>query len=144
MKATDTINLIIKNIDLGVGNIAVRIFLTVACIFFLFSALNLASSHHQTTAQISYIDRAFMNKEPRMMRLVISKCRGDFANPEIVKKCHYDTYNEMMQKEKRKRLKIRLYFIVWFIGLGVFSAGFSYLRRKQEEFRTSYQDEYSE
>lgn len=144
MKTKAMLNFLIRNIDLQVGNIAMRILLTVVSVIFLFSSLNLMTSHYQKTSQIKYIERAFENKEPRMMRHVISKCSGSLYHVESMKACQQGVYNNLIGAEKSKRLKIKIYFVLWFIALGLFSSGYIYLANKQQQFRQAHQNESEE
>lgn len=124
--------------DFHLGNTVARILLTVFAIGFLFSLMNIATSHHQIKTNLAYLERAFVNKDPKLMQQVLQECKGNIFDVRVVQECHRDFYTKTMKNEKKRLWYAKLYFVLWALCLMLVSISYLALIKKQEELRNKY------
>lgn len=134
------IDYLIKNLDLSFASKPMRVFLTICLVLSMVSGLRLFSEKNYLIAQIADVNKQIEQKNRPLMLQMLSTCKGNLGNQEVILQCIENTKQEIIQPLKKQLNSKRLFIFLWFIFWASLFSSYLFLLSKQKKLKTIEQE----
>ncbi len=120
----NAIDHILKNVNLSLSSKPMRVAIVILTVLSLISGLRLVVEKNYLQAQIIDIHKQIAQKNKPLMLEILSECKGNLADQEVVLNCIEDKRIELIKPLKAqifsKKISIALWFLFWVLLASVY------------------------